>query len=481
MINLLFFIETTINDRVLGLPRRWLAHMVPAGLRPLLILGVLSVSVALSYLASPGQLRLLLLLVPAVGAMAAFAQWPPLGLVALIAAILVVPSPSLRGGFNLAVLFLAALVGLWLVDMIAGRREIRLVPSRTVPPLLALVLAAVLAFGVGQLRWFSFARSAPLDAQLGALAIFVLAAGAFLLVAHQVHDPRWLQALTWLFLALGALFVAGWLVPAIGQFTSRLFQLGATANALFWVWLVALAFSQALFNRKLHPAWRLALGGLVVATLYVAFFKNYDWKAGWLPPLLTLVAIIGCRSWQAGLALVAMGVVPAMSLVSQAIASDTYSYLTRMEAWRIVLEISKVNPILGLGPANYYWYTPLYPILGWSVQFNSHSQYIDIVAQTGLLGLACFLWFVWELGRLGWRLRSQVPAGFERAYVYGALGGLAGTLAACVLVDWLLPFVYNIGLKGFPGSILAWLFLGGLVSLEQMTLRQAAARTSEAA
>jgi hypothetical protein len=32
-----------------------------------------------------------------------------------------------------------------------------------------------------------------------------------------------------------------------------------------------------------------------------------------------------------------------------------------------------------------------------------------------------------------------------------------------------LPFVYNIGLAGFRASVLGWLFLGGLVSLEQMS------------
>jgi hypothetical protein len=30
-----------------------------------------------------------------------------------------------------------------------------------------------------------------------------------------------------------------------------------------------------------------------------------------------------------------------------------------------------------------------------------------------------------------------------------------------------LPFVYNIGIAGFRASMLAWLFLGGLVALEQ--------------
>ncbi len=107
--------------------------------------------------------------------------------------------------------------------------------------------------------------------------------------------------------------------------------------------------------------------------------------------------------------------------------------------------------------------------MGYSVSFSSHNNFVDIVAQTGLLGLACFVWFAWELGRLGWQLRARVPVGFPQAYVYGALGGLVGTLAAGMFGDWVLPFVYNIGLKGFRASALGWLFMGGLVALGQMT------------
>jgi hypothetical protein len=106
------------------------------------------------------------------------------------------------------------------------------------------------------------------------------------------------------------------------------------------------------------------------------------------------------------------------------------------------------------------------------VQFNSHSQVIDLIAQTGLVGLACFTWFITEVGLLGLRLAKSAPEGFARGYVYGALGGLAGTIVAAYLVDWVLPFVYNIGLNGFRASVLAWLFMGGLVSIEQLVRRQ---------
>jgi hypothetical protein len=35
-----------------------------------------------------------------------------------------------------------------------------------------------------------------------------------------------------------------------------------------------------------------------------------------------------------------------------------------------------------------------------------------------------------------------------------------------MLGDWVLPFVYNIGMSGFRTGLVAWLFLGGLVVLE---------------
>jgi O-antigen ligase len=169
----------------------------------------------------------------------------------------------------------------------------------------------------------------------------------------------------------------------------------------------------------------------------VSYSLNQDWKSGWIPPLFTIVAILGFRFWKLGLVLLPFGIFPASRLISFGIAADEYSYSTRLDAWTIILEMVKINPVLGFGPANYRWYTPLFPIRGWFVQFNSHSQYIDLIAQTGLLGLVCFLWFFGTVGWVGWQLRER-------------------------------PFFYNVTLSGFRASVLGWLFLGGLVALGQI-------------
>lgn len=445
--------------------RQWLYVLIP--------IGVLALCFLLPLRIESTNLGLLAAMIYGIGGLLILLRWPPLGLLIVVMMGLIAPSPYLPGGLNFTVLLLAALFGLWLLDMMVNKREYGLLKSPVVRPLLLLCFVAFLAFVNGQLPWFSMSQAAPLDAQIGGLLIFILALGAFLLTAYQIDDIRWLQWLVWTFLGLGAIFIAGWLVSDIGAITSQIFQRPTTSNSMFWVWLMALSFSQALFNRELALGWRVALGTLFVATFYVAFVIAYSWKGGWMPPMIAIAAIIAIRSWRIGIAMAVVGTMPALYLYSQAVATDEYSYSTRLDAWILILEMVKVNPLLGFGPANYYWYTPLFPIRGYEVQFNSHSQYLDIVAQTGILGLLCFLWFAWQIGWLGWQLRERVPEGFPRAYVYGVLGGWVGTLGAGILVDWFLPFVYNIGLSGFRASMLPWLFLGGLVSIERIYHREA--------
>jgi len=434
-------------------------------LRPLLVVGELLLIAALAFVASRRELTLVLLAPIGVGTVLAFLRWPSLGLIAASLAGMLIPfvGPS---GLTVTMILVALLLGLWLLDMMVLQRQLQLAPSRTVTPLLALIVVALISFGIGQLNWLPFALHAPLGAQLGGLSIIVLSAGTFLLAANQIRALKWLSRITWSFLAIGALYIlVRSVLPAAGLSIGNFFP---PAGTMFYVWLVALAFSQAILNGDLHPGWRWALGGLVLVTVYVLFVLKFGDKSGWLPVFACMAAIIIARSWRAALALAPVAALSVMYLWSGLVSTDEYSISTRFDAWSIMGRIIKINPLLGLGFANYYWYTPLFPIRGYAVSFNSHNNYVDILAQTGLVGLICLLLFFWQAGWLGWRLREQAPAGFARAYVYGALGGLAGMVVAGMLGDWVLPFFYNVGLNGFRSSMLGWLFLGGLVSLEQM-------------
>ena len=438
-------------------------------LHPLLIVGQLLLIAVLAFMASQRELTLILFLPLVVSLVLAFMRWPTFGLIVASLAGVIVPyrGPS---GLNVTMILVALLLGLWLLDMVVRKGQIQLAPSRAVFPLLAFIVMGFFSLGVGQLPWYAFALHAPLGAQLGGLAIVLLSGGTFLLAANQIRDLDQLSKLTWAFLIFGGLSVViRWALPMVGVSTGELIR---PMGTVFYICLVAMAFSQAVFNRDLRTGWRIALVGLVLFTQYILFVIKFNDKSAWTSTFICLAAIIAIRSWRAGLALVPIAVLFTLYLRAGVAVTEEYTLSTRLDAWIIMAQIIKLSPLAGLGFANYYWYTPLYRIRGYDVSFNSHNNYIDIIAQTGVLGLILFVWFLWEVGRLGNALRDRVPAGFAQAYVYGALGVLVGVAVAAMLGDWVLPFFYNIGLDGFRSSMHGWLFMGGLVSLEQLVKTQ---------
>ena len=149
-------------------------------------------------------------------------------------------------------------------------------------------------------------------------------------------------------------------------------------------------------------------------------------------------------------------------------SAESWSWMTRVEALRVMVQLIERNPLLGFGPANYHYYTYLFPILSYRIEFNSHNNYLDFLAQGGVLGLIVFLWFAVEALRLAYRVYRLAPDGFSRAYALGTLSGVTSSLVAGLLADWIVPFLYNIGIAGFRSSLLFWLFVGGLVALNRL-------------
>jgi hypothetical protein len=436
-----------------------------------IVAGVLLISMMLALLDSLNHLQLVLIGVVGILGVFTLIQWPALGLLAILFGTYFVGYTG-PGGVNAVILGVVGVAALWFADMVIRQRNIHFVHPRTTTAILFFSISAVLSLIVGQLPWQPLASHAPVTAQLGGLTITLTSALAFLIMGNVIRDIRWLKAFAWLFLAIGMLYMLARLSPSAARFLRHVFVPGAYTGSLVWVWIVAIPLSQALLNKKLPLLVRIAFLGFVAIVLYIAIGQASDWKSGYIPPLAGAAVILLLAYRKYFLWFLPILLVGAWFVMEEAISSDQYSVLTRLEAWQIVLQLSIVSPLFGMGFSNYYFYTPLHDIRGWRVNFSSHSQYVDIVAQTGLIGLACFFWIFWEIARLGWSLIDRAPEGFERAYVYGAMGGLAGTLVAGLFVDWILPFVYNIGMNGIRSSILSWFFLGGLVAIYQIMKQQ---------
>ena len=457
-------LDTNIDISLKILSYRWKLSISKKWVQFVIVIMTVLASTVISYWGSPRILMLIPIMIGGVGILLALLKNINIGFILILLSSIFIPFAG-PGGVNAAVLMVVMLIGLWLMDMFVVKRYFRFIKSRTLLPVVIFLVLSVISFAMGQIPWFIFANQAPLDAQIGGFAIFIFSLLLMIATAHLIQDGKWLEIVVWFFIGLGSIYVFGRIfrLPV-----DRFYQRGFTAGSMFWTWLIALSFGQLIFNRDLKTSVKGFLSILVLATLYVAIVQAYDWKSGWLPPLAVIAVLVGLRHPRLIYLAIPIGLITAGYLTSDLIASDAYSWGTRVDAWFIVLTISRASPLLGLGFSNYYWYTPLFPIRGWHVSFNSHSQYVDLIAQVGILGLLCFLWIFFEVGRLGWGLKNRLPDGFARSYTYSALAGVVGTLVAAFLVDWVLPFAYNIGFEGFRASILPWMFFGGLIGIEHL-------------
>lgn len=441
--------------------------------RMLLRLAIIAATLGAAFVLGMSAGSRLTLLAPALIAIIIYLRVPELGLLTIVAASIAFPftlSTGSESRIHLAVLLIPGLTAMWCGEMLL-RRRFSLHSSPVYLPLFLFMASATLSLIAGGVLWNSFYGLAPITAQLGGWAMFVFSALMLLLAAERIGSLRWLQRLVLVFCALGVVVFLSRVLPSLSLIVDRFVPTGAQGSIL-WIWLVSLPAGQALFNSRLRPGARLALGAIALAIVARAYLLEASWASGWMPALAALAILLVLRSWRSGLAISLVAFLllneTGASMLTTLVQGDQYSVETRTVAWSLLLNnIFPANPLLGLGPANYYYDTHLFPFWGYYISFNSHNQYIDILAQTGLVGMVVFLWLMASLARVGWQTFNRT-GGFSRGYAAAAVAAIGATLLAGMLGDWFIPFVYNIGLAGFRSSLLGWLLLGGLLAVARL-------------
>lgn len=208
--------------------------------------------------------------------------------------------------------------------------------------------------------------------------------------------------------------LAGYLIPATFLSLAAIFAWNHwVAKALAVTMLVVNAACLVLtFSRG---GWLgFVAGGFVFVILLV------HWVSIRLPKfwrLWTLPMVLGGTLGGLVLAVVSVPAVQERFLSIFAGHEDS-SNSFRIYVWRAVIEMIQARPILGIGPGNdaFNLVYPFYQEPGYTA-LSAYSIFLEVLVETGIIGLICFLWLVLVTLIQGWlslqRLRQEWdPNGF---------------------------------------------------------------------
>jgi O-antigen ligase len=257
--------------------------------------------------------------------------------------------------------------------------------------------------------------------------------------------------------ALGALL--GWAVDY-----GRRMRSGQRPASGEWLWLLFLAGAAGLTSLALVMSWsRGAWLGFGAAVATIAVFLPRRRIVG----LLLLAGAILLLWGGSRLGLIPASVTGRLASFSEDFRigdvrgvdfnEANFAVVERLAHWQAALDMARERPWLGFGFGNYEAAYPRFALINWEHPLgHAHNYYLNILAETGVVGLAAYLLFwcavtvqaVRAAGRVGW------PA---RGILLGLLGAWAA-LSVHQLVDKL--YVNNL-----------YLFMGALLGLQQVAGR----------
>jgi O-antigen ligase len=291
--------------------------------------------------------------------------------------------------------------------------------------------------------------------------------GAFLLVSNHIDDLKLLKAMVVLMLVAGTLGL-------IRQY--GLGQIPINISGLFTMWIISLSTGLALFMYRMHWFKRAMLLALAGVWIYWGFGLHISWLAGWLPGFVALAVLAFMRSRVLFIGLlivlvIFIGVNADYYLGNVVEAEANESGHTRMDAWAVNWRVTGKHLLFGTGPAGYAaYYMSYFP----DDAMATHSNYIDVLAQFGVVGFAFYIWFFFVLAWRGYRLclRLRGRGDFSEGLANAALAGTISGIISMGFGDWLLPFTYTQTIAGFDYAVYNWLFMGTILVLERLTLTE---------
>jgi putative inorganic carbon (HCO3(-)) transporter len=182
----------------------------------------------------------------------------------------------------------------------------------------------------------------------------------------------------------------------------------------------------ALYASQSRGAWI----GFVAAVVIISLMQGRR-TAAVFALLFTAIAAAGAmglfQSLPPSIAQRFTGALTTLSIPDLATAEVTdanFAAIERLAHWKAALDMWRDHLWLGVGFGNYAVIYPAYAIGRWLDPLgHAHNYYLNVAAETGLLGLLAYGLFWLAAFRLGWGAVRR-SGGFQQAVAIGAVGVL---------------------------------------------------------
>lgn len=138
----------------------------------------------------------------------------------------------------------------------------------------------------------------------------------------------------------------------------------------------------------------------------------------------------------------------------------------RLQLWSTGLAMLVDHPLLGVGPDNFRWQYGSYAhVSRWNTDIHANNLYVELLADTGLLGLLVFAWLVWRIfGQSTQGLAAQPPGRFW----------IWRVAALASLTAWFVHGLFDYFYEFTPTYVAFWLIVGLALGLAKREIDEGA-------
>lgn len=119
---------------------------------------------------------------------------------------------------------------------------------------------------------------------------------------------------------------------------------------------------------------------------------------------------------------------PALEKISLMVRSEDPTVRNRIEIWKSTITMIKDYPLFGVGPGQYAnIFTQYHPPTHEDRVFYAHNEYLQIIAELGVLAIPLYIWSMIKLFFAGFSKRNE-ESRFEQIVALGAMSGIVALL-----------------------------------------------------